>query len=183
VHTTKKNKSQTKSKSINTVSIDKTSNLKLTTLISPARIRYFFFLSLSLSLSLSSNMPRKRRRDEVENFQMMDVDFNPPVPIVASTSTLINISQWDIDGDRIHGTSIQSSMEDPTIVTTPYPTTQATTTPSATDPTFESATLDYNEADSTFHDADEDRDISPEDDPSAKRWFLSVSHFILTTIT
>lgn len=109
-------------------------------------------------------MPRKRRRDEVVDFQMMDIDFNLPVPIVASGSTLINISQWDIDGDQIHGTSIQSSMEDPTIVTTS----------SATDPTFESATLDYDEVDSTFHDADED--ISPEHDPSGKRWFLSVSH-------
>lgn len=104
---------------------------------------------------------------------MMDIDFNPTpsVPIAASTSTVINISQWDIDGDQIHGRSALASIEDPTA-------------PSATDSTTQ-ATFDYYhdnvEVESTFHDADED--ISPEHDPSAKRSFLAVSHFHLTMTT
>jgi hypothetical protein len=126
-------------------------------------------------------MPKKRRkgnpRDNTEDFQMMDVDVNPStsVPIAASTSTstMINISQWDIDGDRIHGRSAQASIKDSTAETAP----QALATDSTTQATF-----DYDvDVESTFQDADED--INPEHDPSAKRYFLSVSHFCLTTIT
>jgi hypothetical protein len=132
-------------------------------------------------------MPKKRRRkgdprDDGEDFQMMDIDFNPPPSIpIATTSTSINISQWHIDGDRIHRTSSLASIEDPTAVTAPSATDSTTTT---------QATFEYNdlEVDSTFYDADEDiipEDIIPEHDPSAKRSFLAVSHssFYLTTIT
>ena len=107
---------------------------------------------------------------------MMDIDCNPPasVPIAAPT-TVINISQWDIDGDRIHGKTSFASIEDPMVESAP----------SATDPTTQpEATFHYDiEVESTFHDADED--ISPEHDTrtSAKRSFLAVSHFLLTTIT
>ena len=108
---------------------------------------------------------------------MMDVDVNPStsVPIAASTSTstMINISQWDIDGDQIHGRSAQASIKDPTAETAP----QALATDLTTQATFD---YDVN-IESTFQDADED--INPEHDPSAKRYFLSVSHFCLTTIT
>jgi len=123
-------------------------------------------------------MPKKRRRkgdprDDTEDFQMMDIDFNPPssVPIAASTSTVINISQWDIDGDRIHGKNSLASIEDP-IVESAFSATDSTT----------QATFDYNiEVEPTFHDVDED--ISLEHDTSVKRSFLAVSHFCLTTIT
>ena len=121
-------------------------------------------------------MPQKRRRkgdprDEAEDFQMMNIDFNLPPSIPIATSTFTNISQWHIDGDRIHGTSVIASVEVPTAVTAPL----------ATDSTTQ-ATFDYNvEVDSTFYDADED--ISPEHDPSAKRSFSGVFHFCLTTIT
>jgi hypothetical protein len=123
-------------------------------------------------------MVKKRRRkgdprDDTENFQIVDIDFNPPssVPIAASTSTVINISQWDIDGDRIHGKSSLASIEDP----------MAKSVPSATDSTTQ-ATFDYDiEVESTFHDVDED--ISPEHDTSAKRSYLAVSDFHLTIIT
>jgi hypothetical protein len=131
-------------------------------------------------------MPKKRRkgdrRDETEDFQMMDVDFNPPssVPIAArSLSNVINISQWDIDGDQIHGKSSLASIEDPMAESAP-----AESAPLATDSTTQTIfDLDYAdiEVESTFHDADED--ISPEHDTSAKRSFLAVSHFRLTTIT
>ena len=132
-------------------------------------------------------MPKKRRRkdnprDDTEDFQMMDIDYNPPssVPIAASsTSTLINIDQWDIHGDRIHITSSLASIEDP----------MAVTAPSATDSTaieVESttqATFDYIEVESTFHNANAEEVISPDCDRSAKRSFLGVSHFCLTSIT
>ena len=135
-------------------------------------------LSLS-SLSVCSNMPKKQRRkgdprNDTEDFQMMDIDdFLPPSSdlIAASTSTVINISQWDIDGDQIHGKSSLASIKDP----------MAESAPSATDSTTQ-ATFDYDiEVESTFHVADED--ISLEHDTSTKRSFLSVSHFHLTTIT
>lgn len=124
-------------------------------------------------------MYKKRRRkgnprDDAEDFQMMDIDFNPPpsVPTATSTSTVINISQWDIDGDQIHGRTALASIEDPTTVTAPS-TTDSTT----------QATFDYHdnvEVESTFYDADED---IPEHDPSAKRSFLAVFHFRLTMTT
>ena len=106
---------------------------------------------------------------------MMDIDLNPPssssVPIAASASTTINISQWDIDGDRIHGKSSHALIEDPTAAST------AESAPSAPDSTTQ-AIFDYDiEVESTFYNADED--ISPENDPSAKRSFLAVSHFRL----
>jgi hypothetical protein len=133
-------------------------------------------------------MPKKRRRkgdsrDDVEDFQMTNIDFNPPpsVPIAtSSTSTMINISQWDIVGDRIHGTTALASIDDPTAVAAPsatdlLATTQATS--SATNSTAR-ATFDNDvEVESTFCDVDED-------DPAAtgRRHFLSVSHFRLTSI-
>jgi hypothetical protein len=122
-------------------------------------------------------MPKKRRRKgdvtEDSDFQMMDVDVNPSPSVPSkSTSTMINISQWDIEGDRIHGTSSHASIDDPTAVTAP----QASATDSTTQETF-----DYNvDVESTFHDADED--ISPEDDPSGRKSFSSVSYFCLTTL-
>jgi hypothetical protein len=121
-------------------------------------------------------MPKKRRRndcrDDIEDFQMMDIDpVASSAPIAASTSTMINISQWDIDGDRIHGKSSHASIENPTAAST------AESAPSATDSTTQ-AIFDYDiEVESTFDDADED--IIPEHDPPAKRSFLAVSHFRL----
>ena len=134
-------------------------------------------------------MTKKRRRkggsrDDPGDFQMMDIYFNPPssVPTAASTSTtstMINISQWDIDGDQIRGKSSLASFEDST----------AKSAPLATDSTTQ-ATFDYDtEVDSTFYNIEDestfndDEDINPEHDPSAKRSFLGVSHFHLTSIT
>jgi len=132
-------------------------------------------------------MGKKRRRkgdpqDDSEDFQMMDIDLNPspsvPIASSTSTSTVINFSQWDIDGDRIHGTSALASIDGPTV-----PQALAT----ASDDSTTQATFDYNiNVESTLHDADED--ISPEHDPSehdpsARGHSLSVSHFRLTTIT
>ena len=103
---------------------------------------------------------------------MMDIDFNPPssVPPAASTSTTINISQWDIDGDRIHGKSSLASIEDPTM---------AGSAPLASDSTpHDQATFDYNfEVEPTFYDGgnDADEDINSEEEPSAKRSFVGVS--------
>ena len=121
-------------------------------------------------------MPKKRRRkddprNDIEDFQMMDIDFNPPpsVPTAASTSTTINISQWDIDGDRIHGKSSLASIEDPTMAESAAPLASDSTT---------QATFDYNfEVESTFYDADED--IIPEEEPSSKRSFIGVSQVSL----
>ena len=135
-------------------------------------------------------MNKKRRRkgnprNDAEDFQMMNIDFNPPpsVPIATSTSTIINISQWEIDGDWIHGASSLAPIEDPTAVAAP----------SATDSTTQ-ATSDYNvEFEPTFY---EDiisehnpspfyEDIIPEHhdpSPSAKRSFIGVCYFCLTTI-
>ena len=121
-------------------------------------------------------MPKKRRRkddprNDIEDFQMMDIDFNPPssVPPAASTSTTINISQWDIDGDRIHGKSSLASIEDPTMAESAAPLASDSTT---------QATFDYNfEVESTFYDADED--IIPEEEPSSKRSFIGVSQVSL----
>jgi hypothetical protein len=131
-------------------------------------------------------MPSKKRRrkgdprDDTEDFQMMDIDFNPPssVPIPASTSAVINISQWDIDDDRIHGKSSLASIEDPMVESPSALSATDSTTQATFD--YDKATFDY-DIESTFHDADED--ISPEHDTSAKRSFLAVSHFCLTTIT
>lgn len=130
---------------------------------------------------------RKRRggpRDDTEDFQMMDVDVNPSpsVPIavpIASTSTMFNISQWDIDGDRIHATSGLASIEHPTAP-------QASATDSTTQATFDynfDVESTFQDVESTFHNTDEDINPEHHDDPSAKRNFLSVSHFCLTTIT
>ena len=98
----------------------------------------------------------------------MDIDFNPPssVPPAASTSTTINISQWDINGNQIHGKSSLASIEDPTM---------AGSAPSTSDSTIhDQATFDYNfEVEPTFYDADED--INSEEEPSAKRSFVGVS--------
>ena len=94
---------------------------------------------------------------------MMDVDVNLSASVMVpstskSTSTMINISQWDIEGNRIHGTSSHASIKDPTAVTAP----QASATGSTTQETF-----DYNvDVESTFHDDDEE--ISPEYDPSGE---------------
>jgi hypothetical protein len=120
-------------------------------------------------------MPKKRRRndcrDDTEEFQIMDIDPVAPSSVPIASSTSINISQWDIDGDRIHGKSSLASIEDPTAAST------AESAPSATDSTTQ-AIFDYDiEVESTFNDADED--ISPEHDPPAKRSFLAVSHFRL----
>lgn len=123
-------------------------------------------------------MPKKRRRkagplNDADDFQMMDIDNpSPSVPIAASTSTLINVSQWDIDGDRIHGTSALASIEDDT----------ALATDSTTQATFDNIEHYEVEVDPTFHDADADEDISPEHEPSPKRSFLAVSHSCLTSI-
>jgi len=118
-------------------------------------------------------MPKRRRRkgdprDDGEDFQMMDIDFNPPPSVPTATtsstsSTMINISQWDIDGDRIHGTSSLASIEDPMA--------ESLAAPSATDPTTQ-ATYDYLEVDSTFHEVDDDNISEHHDDPSARRSFL-----------
>ena len=98
----------------------------------------------------------------------MDIDFNPPssVPPAASTSTMINIPQWDINGDWIHGKSSLASIEDPTM---------AGSAPLASDSTtHDQATFDYNfEVKPTFYNADED--INSEEEPSAKRSFIGVS--------
>ena len=96
----------------------------------------------------------------------MDVDFNPPsVPTAASTSTMINISQWDIDGDRIHGKSSLASIEDPTAESAPLASNSTA---------HDQATFDYNfEVEPTFYDADED--INLKEEPSAKRSFVGVS--------
>ena len=112
-------------------------------------------------------MPKKRRRkgnprDDIEDFQMMDIDFNPPssVPTAASTSTTINISQWDINAERIHGKSSLDSIEDPTM---------AESAPLASGSTaHDQATFDYN------YNFDADEDINSEE-PSAKRSFVGVS--------
>jgi hypothetical protein len=64
-------------------------------------------------------------------------------------------------------------VESPSALSATDSTTQATFD-------YDKATFDY-DIESTFHDADED--ISPEHDTSAKRSFLAVSHFCLTTIT
>jgi hypothetical protein len=132
-------------------------------------------------------MPKKRRRkgdprDDTEDFQMMDIDFNPPssVPTAASTSNIINISQWDIDDDRIHGKSTLASIEESTAQSAPLATDSTTqaTFDYDIDSTFHDDDSTFHDDDSTFHDDDED--ISPEHDPSGKRSFLSVSHFRLT---
>ena len=96
---------------------------------------------------------------------MMDVDVNlsPSVPS-KSTSTMINISQWDIKGNQICGTSSYASNDNPTAVVTDSTTQE---------------TFHYNvNVKSTFHDAD--KDISPEYDPSCRKSFSLVSHFCLT---
>jgi hypothetical protein len=139
-------------------------------------------------------MPKKRRRkgdpcDNIEDFQMMDIDdINPPSSVLtaaSSTSTLFNISQWDIHGDRIHQTSSLASIEDPVAVKASS-ATDSTTTPLATDSsTIEvesTATFDFIEVESTFHNANAEEEISPECDRSAKRSFLGVSHLCLTSI-
>ena len=124
-------------------------------------------------------MPKKRRRkgdprNDTGDFQMMDIDdFNPSssVPTTASTSTTINISQWDIDGDRIHGKSSLASIEDPTMAVSAPLASDSTTHDQATfDYNFDAhdqATLDYN--------FDADEDIISEEEPSAKRSFIGVS--------
>ena len=98
----------------------------------------------------------------------MDIDFNPPssVPPAASMSTMMNISQWDINGDWIHGESSLASIEDPTM---------AGSAPLASDSTtHDQATFDYNfEVEPTFYDTDED--INSKEEPSAKRSFVGVS--------
>ena len=99
---------------------------------------------------------------------MMDIDFNSPssVPPAASMSTTINISQWDINGNWIHGKSSLASIEDPSM---------AGSAPLASDSTtHDQATFDYNfEVEPTFYDADED--VNSEEEPSAKRSFIGVS--------
>lgn len=86
---------------------------------------------------------------------------------------MINISQWDIEGSQICGTSSYASIDNPTAVTAP----QASATDSTTQEKF-----DYHvNVKSTFHDAD--KDISPDYDPSGRKFFSSVSHFCLTTLT
>ena len=129
--------------------------------------------------SVCSNMPNKRRRkgdprNEAEDFQLMDVDFNPPpsAPIATSSSTVFNVSQWDISGNQIHGKTAPTSMEGPT----------AETTPSATDSTTQTTFDPFNhnvDVESTFHDVDENISHVPSA-KSAKRSFLAVSHFLLT---
>ncbi len=138
-------------------------------------------------------MPKKRRRkgephDDAEDFQMMDIDFNPPstssVPIAPSTSTLINVSHWDISGDRILGTSSLSSIEDRMAVTASS-ATDSTTRAAVDDIEVESttqATSDYIDVESTFHNVDPDEDTTPEHDRSGKRSFLGVSDFFLSSI-
>ena len=116
---------------------------------------------------------------------MMDIDFNrPPSVPTATTSTVINVSQWDIDGDQIHGTSSLASVEDPIAESTPLATdttTQATFDYLEANSTFHEVDSTFHEDDSTFHEVDED--INQEHDPSAKRSFIGVSHLCLTTIT
>ena len=101
---------------------------------------------------------------------MMDIDFNPPPSVpTATTSTAINISQWDIDGDQIYGTSSLASVEDPIAESTPLATdtiTQATFDYLKADSTFHKVNSTFHKVNSTYHEADED--INPEHDPSAK---------------
>lgn len=115
-------------------------------------------------------MSKKRRRKG----NALDVDVNPSPSVPSkSTSTMINISQWDIEGDQICGTSSYASIDNPMAVTAP----QASVTDSTTQEKF-----DYHvDVESTFHDAD--KDISPDYDPSGRKIFSSVSHFCLTTLT
>lgn len=110
-------------------------------------------------------MPQKRRRkgdprNEAEDFQIMDIDFNPPPSeSIATSSSLINISQWHIDGGRVHATSAITSIDIPTVPLVTDSTTQAM---------FDN--FDYNVEVETFDNA--------ESDPSAKK---RVSHFRLIT--
>lgn len=130
-------------------------------------------------------MPQKRRRkgdprNEAEDFQIMDIDFNPPPSeSIATSSSLINISQWHIDGGRVHATSAITSIDIPTAPSVSDSTTQAMftsievpTVPLVTDSTTQAMfdNFDYNVEVETFDNA--------ESDPSAKK---RVSHFRLIT--